>query len=335
MSYNGISYAIGEGLKNVFKNKKSTVISVITMMCTMFLFGMFFAIGVNVNSILEQIQLQQGMEVFIYDSTTDEQKAKFEESIKELDGVNTTVFKTKQQALDSMKEQLKDKQDLLKGYEGENNIFPASFIVTLTDLEKSKEIQDEIRRIGAAIAAEEKNEFNVNAEQISDEENAAVKEIENKENTIVKEITDKDGTITALIIIARTVRIAIGIIFIILLIGSVTIISNTIRLTVHARRKEISIMKYVGATDSFIRWPFIVEGILIGLIAALITLLFIGILYDIAIQKIESFNVLQKMGITLLGFVEIAKPVAIVYAILGIGIGIVGSSVSMKKYLEV
>ena len=94
-------------------------------------------------------------------------------------------------------------------------------------------------------------------------------------------------------------------------------------------------MKYVGATNSFIRWPFLVEGIIIGLIAAILTLLIVGLLYDFVIQNIETSNVLQKMGITLLQFAEIAKPVAIVYCILGIGVGIIGSSMSMRKYLEV
>ena len=116
---------------------------------------------------------------------------------------------------------------------------------------------------------------------------------------------------------------------------SITIISNTIKLTVHARRKEISIMKYVGATNGFIRWPFVIEGIIIGVIAAIITLLIVGVLYDLVIQNIEASKVLQKMSITLLAFSEIAKPITCVYAVLGIGIGILGSSMSMKKYLEV
>ena len=324
MRYNGLSYSISEGFKNVFKNTKSTLISVITMICTMFLFGIFFEIGVNVNSVLEQVQMKQGMEVFIWDETTDEQKQKFEEEIKKLDGVNTVVFKNKQQALDSFKEQMKDNQGVLEGYEGENNIFPASFVVTLTDLEKTENIQDEIQRIGAKIATEGRSE----------EVDLEIEET-TEHDTIIKNITSNDNTITTLITIVKGARITIGVIFIILLVISITIISNTIRLTVHARRKEISIMKYVGATNSFIRWPFIVEGIIIGLIAAVITLLFVGLVYDVVVQNIEASKVLQKMGVTLLQFSEIAKTITIVYAGLGIGIGIIGSSVSMKKYLEV
>jgi len=323
--YNGLSYLIGEGFKNMFKNTKSTVISVITMICTMFLFGIFFAIGVNINSILEQVQLKQGMEIFIWDEVTDEQKNKFETEIKALEGVNSVRYKNKQQALDSFKESLgAENSKVLEGYENDKNIFPASYIVTLTELEKSDEIQAEVRRIGAKIAtAERAGQVDLNIEETTEHD------------SIIKNITSSDNTINTLITIVRGVRITIGVIFIILLVISITIISNTIKLTVHARRKEISIMKYVGATNSFIRWPFLVEGIIIGIIAAILTLVIVGVLYDFVIKSIETSNVLQKMGITLLQFIEIAKPVAIVYAVLGIGVGIIGSSVSMKKYLEV
>lgn len=324
MRYNGISYFIGEGFSNIFKNKKSTVISIMTMICTMFLFGLFFAIGVNVNSILEQVQMKQGIRVFIWDETTEEQKQTLENEIKALEGVNTVVFKNKQEALEDMKSRFKANQELMTGYEGENNIFPASFVVTLTDLEKLNEIQEEIERIGAKIATEGRSE----EVDLQIEESTV-------HDSIIKNITSSDNTIKTLITIVKGVRIAIGVIFIVLLIISITIISNTIRLTVHARRKEISIMKYVGATNGFIRLPFVIEGIIIGVIAAIITLLLVGVLYDFVIQSIEASKVLQKMNITLLSFSEIAKTVTGVYAILGIGIGIIGSSMSMKKYLEV
>ena len=300
MGSNSFTYMIKEGVKNVFKNKKATMISLVTMICAMFLFGTFFAIGENVNSVLEQVQKNQGMEVFIVNEATDEQISVLEEQIKALDGINTVTFKSKQEALDSMKENLKDNQDLLEGYEGENNIFPASFVVTLTDLSLATEIEAKI---------------------------------ETMDN--VKKITSNNDTINTLMKIANGIKIAIGSISIILLVISVTIIANTIRLTVHARRKEISIMKYVGATNRFIRWPFVIEGVIIGIIAAGITLLIVGVMYDFVIQSIEQSNILQTMGVTLLQFSEIVKFIAIAYIALGIGVGVIGSSISMKKYLEV
>jgi len=322
--YNGFTYLISEGFKNIFKNTKSTVISVITMICTMFLFGIFFAIGVNINSVLEQVQMKQGMEVFIYDEVTDEQKEQLENEIKALDGINTVIFKNKQQALDDMKERMSGNKELLEGYEGENNVFPASFLVTLTNLEKSQELEEEILRIGAKIATTGRSE----EVDLEIEENT-------QHDSVIKNITSRNSTISTLITIVRGVRITIGVIFAILLVISITIISNTIKLTVHARRKEISIMKYVGATNGFIRWPFLVEGIIIGIIAAILTLVIVGFLYDFVIQSIEASAVLQQMGITLFKFVDLAKPIAGVYASLGIGVGILGSSMSMKKYLEV
>lgn len=324
MRYNGFTYTVGEGFRNIFKNTKSSITSIVTMICTMILFGLSFSIGVNVNSMLEQVQMKQGMEVFIWDEVTDEQKEDFKSEIKALDGVNTVTFKNKQQALESMKERMPGNSDLWAGYEGENNIFPASFIVTLTDLEKSDDVKTEIERIGARIATEGRGK-DVNLE--IDETTI--------HDSLIKEIRNDDDVVSTLLAIANGIKVAIGVFFVVLLIISVTIISNTIKLTVDARRKEISIMKYVGATNGFIRGPFIVEGIFIGLIAAVISIVLVGVVYEVIVSKIAASYVLQQMGVNLLGFMEIIAPVSIIYCLLGMGVGIVGSSMSMKKYLEV
>lgn len=324
MRYNGFTYTIGEGFRNIFKNTKSSVGSIITMVCTMILFGLSFAIGINVNSILEQVQMKQGMEVFIWDEVTVEQRDRFENEIKSLDGVNTVTYKNKQQALESMKERMPGNSDLWAGYEGENNIFPASFIVTLTDLEKTKDVITEVERIGAKIATEGRSkevDLEIDETTIHD--------------SLVKEIRNDDDVVSTLLAIANGIKVAIGVFFAGLLAVSVAIISNTIRLTVHARRKEISIMKYVGATNSFIRGPFIVEGIIIGLIAAIISIVIVGVVYDVVIVKVEASHILQQMSVTLTKFMEIAKPVSLIYCVLGMGVGIIGSMLSMNKYLEV
>ena len=324
MRYNGFTYTIGEGFRNIFKNTKSSVGSIITMVCTMILFGLSFAIGINVNSILEQVQMKQGMEVFIWDEVTVEQRDRFENEIKSLDGVNTVTYKNKQQALESMKERMPGNSDLWAGYEGENNIFPASFIVTLTDLEKTKDVITEVERIGAKIATEGRSkevDLEIDETTIHD--------------SLVKEIRNDDDVVSTLLAIANGIKVAIGVFFAGLLVVSVAIISNTIRLTVHARRKEISIMKYVGATNSFIRGPFIVEVIIIGLIAAIISIVIVGVVYDVVIVKVEASHILQQMSVTLTKFMEIAKPVSLIYCVLGMGVGIVGSMLSMNKYLEV
>ena len=199
-----------------------------------------------------------------------------------------------------MKERFGDKKDLLDGYEGEKNIFTASYVVTLTDLSKSDDVRLEIEKLQ-----------NVN------------------------NIEMRDKTINALVNIANGIRwVSFGIL-ILLIVISIFIIANTIKLTVHARRKEISIMKYVGATNGFIRWPFIIEGIIIRIIAAMISILILGGTYTLLVNKIMESEVTSMISITLLPFADIFELVIAVYLALGIGIGTLGSIISMRRYLEV
>lgn len=306
MRFNVLGYLIGEGFRNVFKNKKSTSASLIIMCFTMLIFGVFFIIGQNINSMMKQLEGEQGMQVFLKE-ISDEQIQEVGEQLRNIDGVNSAEFVSKEEALDIMKSEFQDQANLLDVYE-ENNIFPASYVVTLNDLSKADEVKQSIEAIDAGKDDSEK---------------------------VIKEITSSDQTITTLMNLANGIRIITGVILVFLILISIFIISNTIKLTVHARRKEISIMKYVGATNSFIRWPFIVEGIIIGLVAGIISIVIIGVAYNAIAQKIVSSEVMATMGINLLGFSDMFTLIAIVYVILGVGIGVLGSAISMRKYLKV
>ena len=306
MRYNVVTYLIGEGFRNVFKNKKSTSASIIIMSLTMLIFGIFFVITQNINNIMRQVESEQGIEVFLYDISEDQTQA-VGDYIRNIDGVNTIEYKTKEDALNQLKSQFKDREDLLAGYE-ENNIFPASYVVTLTDLTKSKEVIDKIW---------EYNDDKSEADQV------------------IKNITSKDEVVTTLINLANGIRIITGVILVILIIISIFIISNTIKLTVHARRKEISIMKYVGATNSFIRWPFIVEGMIIGIISGAISIIILGINYNLIAGKILESQVVSAMDINLLTFADMFGLIVFVYVLLGVGIGVLGSCISMRRYLKV
>ncbi len=299
VKFNILGYLIKEGIRNTLKNKKSTMASLVIMIATMLIFGLFFVVTENINSVMEQIEAQQGIQVFIEKEATQAQITELKEKIQALDGVNNTQFVTKEEALNTVKNQFKEHKNLLTGYD-EKNPFPASYIVTVTDLSK----------IGSI-----------------------AKQIETFEN--VNEIMSKDATTDALLSIANGIKIFSGIILVFLVVISIFIISNTIKLTVHARRREISIMKYVGATNNFIRGPFIVEGIIIGLVSAMLSIGFISLIYDVIAGKIMASQLMGLMGISLLTFAEIFNLIFMVYLILGIGIGVLGSVVSMKKYLEV
>ena len=298
MKYNRLGYLIGEGFSNVFKNKKSTMASIIIMCATMIIFGLFLIIGENVNHFVDNLKLQQGFQVFMKEDATQEEMDKVKEDIRALDGISTIEFVSKEQGLNTMKEKLKDEKGVLDGFNVQK--IKASYIVKVTDLERSKTIQSEVEKI----------------------------------DNVVK-ITNSNETAMKLISIAKVIRIATGVILLLLIIISTFIISNTIKLTVHSRRKEISIMKYVGATNSFIRWPFIVEGIVIGIISSIISIIIVGGTYNIITTKMAESDFVRVMGMNLVGLNEMLTSIILVYLILGIGIGTVGSVVSIRKYLKV
>ena len=298
MKYNRLGYLIGEGFSNVFKNKKSTGASLIIMCATMIIFGLFLILGENINHFVDNIKSEQGFQVFIKVDATDEEIKKVEEEIRKLDHISTLEFVSKEDGLNSMKERLKDTKGVLDGFNVER--LKASYMVKVDDLTKSKEIQDQILQI----------------------ENVA-------------KITSSDETITMLISLANGVRIVTGVILLLLVIISIFIIANTIKLTVHARRKEISIMKYVGATNNFIRWPFIVEGMIIGILASLISIVIVGGAYNFIAKELVNTTFMKMIGMGLVSFGDMLSSIIVVYMLLGIGIGALGSVVSMRKYLKV
>ena len=298
MKYNRLGYLIGEGFSNVFKNKKSTGASLIIMCATMIIFGLFLILGENINHFVDNIKSEQGFQVFIKVDATEEEINEVGEKIRSLDHISTIDFVSKEDGLNSMKERLKDTKGVLDGFNVER--LKASYMVKVDDLTKSKEIQDQILQI----------------------ENVA-------------KITSSDETITMLISLANGVRIVTGVILLLLIIISIFIIANTIKLTVHARRKEISIMKYVVATNNFIRWPFIVEGMIIGILASLISIVIVGGAYNFIAKELVNTTFMKMIGMGLVGFGDMLSSIIVVYMLLGIGIGAFGSVISMRKYLKV
>ena len=298
MKYNIFGYLIGEGFSNVFKNKKSTGASLMIMCATMIIFGIFLILGENINHFVDEIKSEQGFQVFLNKDATDEEIQKVGEEIKALDGVSTAEYKDKEYALNTMKEKLGDRAELIEGYGPD--YFPPSYVVTLTDLNMSKDVQNKIMKFDN-----------------------------------VTKITSSDQTVSTLLGLARGIKLVTGIILALLIVISIFIISNTIKLTVHARRKEISIMKYVGATNNFIRWPFIVEGMIIGIFASIISIIIVGGAYSLLAEQAVNAQFMQAINMSLVGFKDMISSIIFVYMLLGIGIGALGSVISMRKYLKV
>jgi len=306
VKYNIVGYLIKEGFINTFKNKKATFAALIIMIAIMIVFGVFFSITKNVNNYVTGLEHSQGIQVFMNADTPQSEIDAIGQKIRALDGVNTVKFVSKEDAINQMKDNFGEYSNLLIGLE---DVLPPSYLVTFTDLSKNYEIQNEI------------NSW------------------KDSECPDISKIQNKDDTTNALLSVGNWINIVSIAILAFLVIVSIFIISNTIKLTVHARRKEISIMKYVGATNSFIRWPFVVEGIIIGIFAAVISLVLIGFLYNAIVKwLITSFNsggLMDKIGFAFVNFSDMLNLILIVYALLGIGVGVVGSMISMKRYLEV
>ena len=297
MRFNVISYLLKEGIRNVFKNKKSTISCLMIMCATMLIFGLFLVIGENINSFVKSVADAQGIMVYLKTGATDEEIEQVGKDILQIDGVRDAKYISNTEGLESMRDTLGDK--MIEGYTTEN-ILPASYEVTLTDLELSSDVQDSLKQIP-------------NVDDIR------------SSNIIIEQI----------IRLAKGIKIVTWVILVLLIIISTAIISNTIKLTVHARRKEISIMKYVGATNNFIRWPFIVEGMIIGVIASLISIILVGGAYSILAQEAVNIKFMQMMNMNLVSFKDMLSSIIVVYMLLGIGIGALGSVISMRKYLKV
>lgn len=297
MRFNVINYWISEGVKNLFKNKKSTMSSLMIMCATMLVFGLFFVIGENINAFVSNVAEAQEIRVNLKINATESEIEEVGNEILAIEGVRNAEFVSKDDAIKYMEDLLGS--DAVAEYK-ERNIFPVAYNVTLTDLSVNYEVQNEIKQIPQ-----------------------------------VDDIVSSNQLIAQILRLAKGVKYVTAAILALLIVISISIISNTIKLTVHARRKEISIMKYVGATNSFIRWPFLVEGIIIGVIAGLLSVGIVGLVYTGIANQISSTDFLETVHWKLLDFKDMFNLILVVYLGLGIGIGAIGSGISMRKYLEV
>lgn len=285
MKYNVIAYFLSEGFRNIFKNKKSTLSCLGVMCAAMLIFGLFFAIGKNVNNALKTLEKEQGMQVFMEYEATDEEVKKLNDDLHKIEGINDVKKVTKEEAYNIMKERLGKNEKAIRAFTPD--IFSVSYVVTLTDLSLNNQVYEQINKLDN-----------------------------------VRDIQNKKDTIETLAKVGNTIQIITFVIFAILILISLFIISNTIKLTVYARRKEISIMKYVGATNGFIRTPFVIEGIIIGLLSGIISILIVGGSYNYLVTQLAQSETWQKLSINLLPFKDMLVQTIMVYILLGVGIGL-------------
>jgi len=287
-------YIFKEGLINAYRNKLMSLASISVVTASMIVLGLFLIISINLKYNIQKLEQQPQMQVYCDPELDDQQIRTIEQTIKSDARVKKYTYVSKKEAFEKMKEMLGEDQDVLEGLG--DDFMPVSFIIELNNLKEAKDVVESFKLIEG-----------------------------------VSSVRYSQERIDILIKIATWVQVGNIVLTIILLAVAMFIISNTIKLTVFARRKEINIMKYIGATDWFIRWPFIVEGVVIGLVGAAIGFLDFSIIYALLSSKIsEGINIISLVSLRELQFVVIYT-----FALVGIGIGSLGSAVSIRKYLHV
>ncbi len=299
MSIRAFRRFMSEAASGLAKNGLVTVASLFVVTSCLIIFGVFMAVSLNINYLGKQMANQCQIQVYVTNEAKYGGKIQdISDSIKKINNISKVEFETGTQTLADFKDGLSDSE--LTAFSGlPEDVISDSFKITLKDISHSEQVIEKISTIDG------------------------VESIENRQDliTMVNNITK----------IIQNVSIWILIVFAII---SLFIISNTIKLSVHNRGREINIMKYVGATDSYIRWPFILEGIMTGLIAAAIAFLVSYLAYSSAIRAIDSSTALKSL-IHLLDFKEIYSSLALSYILLGAAIGAFGSGISIRRYLKV
>jgi len=289
------SYFFREGVVNMFAHGFMTFVAIGTTVACLLIMGTFSLVAYNAEEMLHELESDNQILAFVDDSYSRAQAQAMEQELKRIDNVSLVTFITREEAGEAYEQQ----------YEGDYmlqdldpTIFRDRYTIQVTDME----------RIG--------------------ETAAAVEDVAG----IAKVRVDEDIAMgfTALRNVASAVCIAL---VAILLVVSVFIISNTIKLTTFDRRDEIAIMKMVGATNGFIRWPFVYEGFMMGLLSAAAAFALQWLLYAAVAKSIAVSDVLQLIKIV--PFAEIWQVVALVFAAAGILIGVGGSLTAIRKFLHV
>ncbi len=297
MKGSSLAYLTREGFRNIWVNRLLSLATVVVLISCLIIVGSGSLIFLNINSVLDLIEDQNVVMVYIEDGADDAQIDTLKVLLMNIDNVDedNIVFVPKEEAFERQKELYGDDAALLDGLSAD--ILPDAYKVTVKDLEQFDATVQQIKGLEYVLEIHENSEL---AGKLASIRNAVS-------------------------------YISIGIIAILFFV-SLFIVANTIRITIFNRRLEISIMKAVGATNSFIRWPFIVEGIILGLFSAILGL---GIQYGVySVASIWLGNIMAMLGGQAVNFLDYVGFIFGIFAFIGVFIGVIGSIISLNKYLK-
>lgn len=296
MKLNSIKYFFVDAFKSLKRNRTLSIAAMITVLITFFIFGTFILLGLNFNNVIEDVASKVEIKVYLDDDVKLIDQREIELKLNEQVGVKEVIYESKEEAFLNFKESLKDNPGLLKGFDLENNPLPSSYIVKLESAEFAENIAKSVEGM-----------------------------------TGIEDISNQQEMIDTISSFVGGVRVAGITLFGVFVAVSIFLITNTTKITVYSRRKEVGIMKFVGATDWFIRWPFIIEGIIIGTIGSLVSSILLFLLYKWAYGYIVS----SMLIVTLVPPVFVLNTLSFFFILGGVIVGALGSIFALRKFLDV
>ncbi len=295
MKRNNIGYYIKEGVSSIFAHGFMSFASVFIIVACLIIMGSFVLLAVNVNAIIDKFENENVVVAFIDENFTTEQSRALESQIESIANVEYATFKTREEAMEDFESKYQD-TSIFEGIDG--NVLRDRYSVYVRDISLMEQTQKDLYAIEGVA------KVNANLD-------------------IAK------GFVTLKNVVSGVSLVIVAI----LLVISLFIMSNTIKLATFDRRDEIAIMKMVGATNSFIRWPFVFEGFILGLIGALVAFIAQWLLYTFLMDMLlKSYTI---SFISTIPFSSVAIPIFGVFIAIGFGVGVGGSSMAIKNYLRV
>lgn len=293
-----IGYTVRQAFSQMGRNKGMNMTSVLAITAMMMILGIFFVAFLNVDLFANVIKKDYNIvEAYIQNGATEAEVSHIKDEIGDMDGVQKVEYRSKEDALKIMKDRWGDNAYLLDNLE--ENPLPDSYVAYV----KNKAAADSVSKAAAKLKGVES----------------------------VKYYRD---TVAKLAKITDFIRIASIVVMIFLIVVSTIIVANTIKLTVLNRAKEIEIMKYLGATDWFVRGPFLLEGIIIGFISSAIATGLMYLIYDRVIAMIGP-DIARIISVPIIPSAYLIPNLGIIFASLGIGIGTCGSIISIRRFLRI
>ncbi len=301
MKISTMGYTFKQGVKNIRRNKMFSIASIATMAACIFLFGVFYSLLMNFSHTIQKAEETVGITVFFDEDITSTRKDAIKATIEGLEGVKEVKYVTKEEAWDDfVADYFEGNEELAEGFK-ENPLGNSDhFVVTMSDVAQQQSLVDETENM------------------------SGVRKV-NRSDVVAKTFTS----------VNRLISVISFVIIGILLAVAIFLISNTVTMGITVRREEIAIMKYIGAKDNFVRAPFVIEGLIIGVVGAVIPLTILYFSYEAIITYVKTkFSLLNNL-ITFLPVNEVYRTLLPVGLLLGVGIGFLGSSLTIRKHLRV